>query len=465
MAFISMRFYILLIMVLFLYYAVPLKYRWYILLVGSIVFYVVFGGVKPLFILGLVVAASYASAIILSEHKTRILLVICICVTLLPLILAKHTLTVSIVPLGISFFSLQAVSYIVDVYRDKIRAQKNILRYLLFILFFPQVAQGPIPRYGQLEIQLYEGHRFDERIMAKGQQLIVWGFFLKFMIADKAAVVVDTIYENWRAYVGFYVLIAGILYSIQLYADFMAYVCMARGVAGLFGIELADNFKHPYKAASVKDFWQRWHISFSSWLRDYIYIPLGGNRKGKYRKYINLTITFVISGIWHGKGIKYVFWGLMHAFYQIVAEILDPIRKVVYRTFRIEQESYCEKIVKKTGTFFWIMLAWIVFRADGLLMGIKMILHMFQSFNVWILFDDSLLTLGLDGKDWIVLAASVAVLWGVEHIQERVCVRDLILEQHIVIRWTIYIAAVLTVWIFGTYGFGYTAQDFIYGGF
>lgn len=161
-----------------------------------------------------------------------------------------------------------------------------------------------------------------------------------------------------------------------------------------------------------------------------------------------------------------MFWGLMHAFYEIVAEILNPVRNGIYKAFGIGQGSFLESVIKKTGTFFWVMLAWIIFRADGILMGIKMILNMFGCFNIWILFDDSLLTLGLDWKDWIVLLFAIMILGGVERIQTRsICIRDLILEQHIIVRWLVYIMAVMAIWVFGTYGYGFDTQDFIYGGF
>ena len=467
MAYINIPFYIFLIVVLILYYAVPAGYRWYVLLAASIGFYIAWGGVRMLLILMLVIALSYTAARVVAEKKKKLVFAIFICAVMAPLILTKHCGgSASIAPIGISFFSLQAVSYVADVYKDKVKVQKNLSKYALFMMFFPQIVQGPIPRYEWLGGQLYEGQRFDEYKFTKGLQLIVWGLFLKFMIADKTAVVVNTIYGNWQEYQGLYVLIVGILYSIQLYTDFLACVCMAKGMAGLFGIELSDNFNCAYRAVSVRDFWQRWHISLSTWLRDYIYIPLGGNKKGKRRKYINLLITFIVSGMWHGRGIKYVFWGLMHAFYEIVAEILNPVRNGIYKAFGIGQGSFLESVIKKTGTFFWVMLAWIIFRADGILMGIKMILNMFGCFNIWILFDDSLLTLGLDWKDWIVLLFAIMILGGVERIQTRsICIRDLILEQHIFVRWLVYIMAVMAIWVFGTYGYGFDTQDFIYGGF
>ena len=475
MIYINIFFYIFLMLLLIVYYCVPIRYRWYALLVGSIGFYYLFsGGLRWLFAITVVI--SWIMGQVIYRYRNKGVLILSVVMVILPLLVTKHggsfwrlfagngTLSL-IAPLGISFYTLQIISYLVDIYRQKIEPQNNLLRYALYVSFFPQIVQGPIPRYEKLGTQLYTGHRFEERTFMKGVHLIIWGFFLKLMIADKAAVIVNAIYGNFRDYKGFYVLIAGILYSIQLYTDFQACVCIAKGAAGLFGIELEDNFRYPYASTSIKEFWQRWHISLSSWLRDYIYIPLGGNRKGRLRKYINISITFAVSGAWHGSGIKYVFWGMMHAVYQIMGEILEPITSKLYQLMRIQEGSFCWRAMKTAGTCFWVMIAWIVFRADGLLMGIRMIMNMVTSFNPWILFDDSLLALGLEWKEWIVLLISVAILPAVDFIQNKICIRDWILRQHLIIRWGIYLTAILSIWVFGTYGFGFAAQDFIYGGF
>ena len=283
-----------------------------------------------------------------------------------------------IVPVGMSFYTLQMISYLVDIFRGKIKAQRNLGKFALFVTFFPQVVQGPIPRYEQLGNQLYEGHPFEEKEFCKGLQLIVWGFFLKLMIADKASIVVNQVFDHWKAYQGCYVLVAGVLYSIQLYTDFLSCVCLSKGVAELFGIHLADNFRRPYLAESVKEFWGRWHISLSSWLRDYIYIPLGGIRE-----------------------------------------------------------------------------------------GIAMVYKMITVYNPWIFFDDSLLRLGLSWKEWGMLGISLWVLCKVEQTQEKevLDVRDRILRQPLALQWGFYLAAVAFIMVFGTYGFGFNAADFIYGGF
>lgn len=408
---------------------------------------------------------------------TKTVLVMAILSSAIPLLLVKnsdfflmvwfHREPVSwIVPMGISFYTLQIISYHVDIYKGRIRPQKDLFKYILFLSFFPQIFQGPIPRYEQLEGQLWGSSRhFDERAFSKGLHLIVWGFFLKFMIADKAGVIVDTVFGEPELYRGCYVLVAGALYSVQLYADFLSCVTISQGVAGLFGICLADNFMHPYRATSVKDFWRRWHISLSTWLRDYIYIPLGGNRKGRICRYVNMAIVFGVSGLWHGAGYRYLFWGLLHAVYQIVGEVTGPSREMLYDWLKIPKGAWLRETIQKTATFFWVMLAWIIFRVDCLKQGIRMVLSIFGTYNPWILSGDHLFQLGLSWKECMVLLFAIAILGVVSHLQEKICIRDWLLGQHIVVRWTVYLGAIAMIWVFGTYGHGFKARDFIYGGF
>ena len=489
MIYVSLNYYLLIIVLLAIYYLIPLKYRWYVLLAGSLGFYFYAdSSAFLLFISTLVI--SYGLSLLIYILKVRdarkdareshlpkkAVFFFSILILVLPLLVLKngnfiltellHKEKISwIVPLGLSFYTLQIISYYVDLYRGKAKLQLNFFKYALYVSFFPQIIQGPIPRYGQLADQLFEGHRFDERKFSKGLQLIIWGFFLKYMIADKAGVIVDTIFGDSATYVGGYVLVGGILYSIQLYTDFMACVTISQGVSGLFGIQLANNFMHPYKAVSIRDFWQRWHISLSTWLRDYIYIPLGGNRKGTLLKYVNLLITFAVSGIWHGAGYKFLFWGLLHACYQIIGEITAPVREKIYNLLKIPQGTALRKGIQTTLTFLLVMLAWIIFRADTLNQGLSMIYSLFTTYNPWIFFNDALFRLGLSWKECVVLLFSVITLGLISHIQEKVCIRDWILEQHIILRWVIYITAVCVIWVMGTYGFGFNAQEFIYGGF
>ena len=465
MIYVSIYFYIFVMGLLVVYYVLPKERQWYILLIGSILIYVQVAG-RGIILLGFLSVFSYFSGKLLSnKYKSKIFLYFSILVVLFPLCATKILVDLKFLhTLGLSFFTLQIIAYLVDVYRDEIKPEENICKYILFIAFFPQIVQGPIPRFKQLGKQLCSGVEFDEIIFTKGLHLIIWGFFLKYMIADKASIVVNILFDN-DGYSGLYVWIAGGLYSFQLYADFLACVCMAQGIAALFGIELVDNFKHPYFSRSIKEFWRKWHISLSSWLRDYVYIPLGGSKTGKIRKYINLFITFVVSGFWHGNGLKYIMWGGLHATYQIVGELTIGIRDAIYIKIHMKKDGIVRKVLQNIMTFFWVMIAWIMFRASSVRQGIRMICSMLRIDNPKILWDGSLCNIGLTEQEWIVLIISICILIIVSFLQQKICIRDEILKCNIVLRWFLYIIAILGIVVFGTYGEGFDAQEFIYGGF
>lgn len=372
------------------------------------------------------------------------------------------SLTGILVPLGISFYTLQAVSYCVDVYRGKYPAEKNFIKYSLFMSFFPVIVQGPISRFDQLADQVYAGHSFEYRRVKFGAQLMLWGFFKKLVIADRAAMLVNQVFDNYAQYKGLEIFIAAVFYSIQLYADFSGCVDICRGVSQIFGIELARNFNHPYFSDSIKDFWRRWHISLSSWLKDYVYIPLGGNRKGVVRKYLNILIVFFVSGMWHGVGIHYLAWGLLHGAYQVIGGLTEPMKNSACLRLRIKQNTFPYRLWKKAATFFMVTFAWIFFRAPGLKDALKIIKAMFSPFNPWIISDGTLFKLGLDAKDFSVLVVSVAVLLCVSIAQTKWHLREKLSEQSLWFRWGICYAAIFAILIFGIYGPGYSTQQFIY---
>ena len=470
----SVYYYILVILTLCFYYAMKKEYRWYVLLGGSMVFLFAVSGTSisriSLFLLSVLLSWYFGKQIETKKEKTY--LIAGIALSVLPLLAMKltdfsglylHRSFGILYPIGISFYTMQMIAYLADIYRGKIHAQSSLLKYALFISWFPQLIQGPIPRYEQLSDQLYEGHDYDTNSFMKGIQLIIWGFFLKLMIADKAAVYVNSVFGSSNAYAGLPVWLAGILYSIQLYTDFLACTTLSQGVSQLFGIRLINNFDHPYFSASIREFWRRWHISLSNWLKDYIYIPLGGSRKGKIRTYINLVIVFLVSGIWHGTGLTFLCWGLMHAMYQIIGGLTSEFRNRCYEKAGIGYRG--KAMIQRTVTFFLVMTGWIVFRASSLKTAVKMILSLF-SWNLWTLTDGTLVQMGLDFREWIVLACSVVVLICVECIQQKhIVVRDWFQKQNTVVRWTVYFLAIWCVFLMGTYGYGFDTADFIYGGF
>ena len=480
MSYTGLNYYLLTAVTLALYALLPKKRRWLALLLGSLVFYVLaVGDALRLALFFSSIVLSWGFGLLLEKNRetnrNKRLLFLSLLLCGAPLLFPKLDVLLAefcrldgfhwVIPMGLAFYTLQMLSYLIDIASGKINAEKNLARYALYISFFPQILQGPIPRWSELAPQLFEGHEIREKNLREGLQLVLWGFFLKWMIADKAAILVNTVFDRFPSYQGVYVLIAGILYSLQLYTDFLACVTLSQGVAQLFGISLADNFRQPYFSRSIREFWRRWHISLSRWLKDYVYIPLGGSRRGTAQKYRNLLLTFLISGLWHGGGLKFLIWGMMHAIYQIAASVIYAPRNRLYLALQMPEDSLPRRILSTLGTCFWVMLAWIIFRANSLSQGMEMLRSLVTVWNPWVLFDGSLLQLGLPGKEWNVLLVSVAILFAVSVLQTRLRLRDWINQQHLMIRWPIYLLAIFAIYFMGTYGEGFRAQDFIYGAF
>ena len=476
MTYISLNYYILAAIALAIYYLVPMNFRWLVLLAADVAF-IGFFGLYGLPLILLTTLISYIFARMLDGRKSKAVLWAGIILVIAPWLIVKlvpaaasylsgsfSNLVSIIAPLGISFYTLQLVAYMVDIYKGRCESEKNFAKHLLFVTYFPQLIQGPIPRY-DLRDQLVEGHAFDADRFVRGFYLVIWGFFLKLMIADKLGVMIDTVYNNFPAYAGAYVWLAMAGYMIQLYADFLACTTLARGVSYMFGITLGENFRQPFLAQSISEIWRRWHISLSNWLKDYIYIPLGGNRKGTARKYINIIITFVVSGFWHGTGLNFLVWGLLNGLYQVIGALTNSTRDKIYELLHIPADSEYRKWIKRIGTFLLFSFSFILFRADGLKTGLRMIKSMLV-FNPWVLVSDRIFSLGLDGKELVVLAISLVILIVVELKQDKgeiIC--DSIARQPVVARYILVLAAIAAIIIFGTYGYGFNSQDFIYGGF
>ncbi len=476
MDFLSLTFGVFFIISVIFYYLVPKKMRWGVLLIASIIFYV---WSVPYLILYLLFSAltTYAYGRWVKKHKQhgRGLLLAVIAANLAVLLVLKfYPLCEArfgfpawklLMPMGISFYTLQVIAYCVDICHGKVEAQENFLKYLLFVSFFPQILQGPIPRYEQLGNQLYEGHAFDYRTVKFGFQLILWGLFLKMVIADRAAIFVNTVFPEYYLYEGTMLAVAAVLYSIQLYTDFLGCVCIAMGAAEVYGIHLQTNFERPYLAVSVKDFWRRWHISFSSWLRDYVYIPLGGNRKGVLRKYVNLIVTFLVSGIWHGAGMQYLFWGLMHGGYQVAGEILTPVRVRVRKILKIRESSSLYRLWQRIFTFGLVTAAWVIFRAENFRAGLSMLKRIVTDITPWIFFDGTIYTCGITAGQLGGLLFCILLVIVAEHLQEKAKLREMLEKQHIIVRWGIYLGAIALILVLGVYGPGYDATQFLYGQF
>lgn len=483
MTYVSWEFLFFVLCYVSVYYCLPIRVRWGVSLAASLVFYWMLteGNILMLGILLGMSLVAYISALWIQSTREagvrRAVLVGTVLILLGLLLVTKVAPFVGgtgfadwseslILPVGLSFFSLQLVAYVVDVYRHNARAQHNILRHLLFSTYFPQIVQGPIPRYRQVARTLFHGNRFDSDNISHGFSLIVWGFFLKLMIADKAAVLVNAVFSEPKMYVGWFVAVAILLYSVQLYADFMACTRISQGVARLVGVRLPENFDHPYASASIGEFWRRWHISLSSWLKDYVYIPLGGSRKGTVRKYLNVTIVFILSGIWHGDGMKFLAWGALHAAYQVIEGILERPRLFVEEKIGLRKGTPSWRIVRWVPTMLAVMFGWLVFRAPTLEDVGTMMSSMLSCNNPWIFTNGQIATLGLGVRELHVLVLSLVVLLFVErHEMEHGSICEWVSEQHLVVRWCLHLIVIWSIWLFGTYGLELDASGFIYGGF
>lgn len=486
MNFTTFEFLIFLVFFFPIYFLIPKKLQKFVLLIFNF-YYISFYKIEFLyFILG-ISSIFYLSGILVEKYRKKSILVFSIFCTSGILIYLKYFAYLlgklriqSIVlnsiasklylPLGISFYTLQGITYIVDIYKNKYEVEKNFIYFLLYMTFFPIFLQGPISRYEQLEKQLITHHKFDYKQFCFGLQLVLWGFFKKLVISNRLNMISNEIFDKNTEYTGVIMLLSGMCYALELYTDFSGAVDISRGIAQSMNISLIQNFNFPNSATSIKDFWSRWHISLSTWLRDYIYIPLGGNRKGTFRKYINITITFFVSGLWHGVGFKFIIWGLLHAFYQILADLIADTLNKIKEVFKyrkilslISDNNNLEIFISKFITFILVSVAWIFFRASDWKTAYTMVKKINKKFLSTI---GKLIESGsIDKKDFIVLIISLFILYLFERASQKIEVREKISKFYLPFRWSLYILLVHTIVIFGIYGEGYNPANFIYMGF
>lgn len=386
-----------------------------------------------------------------------------------------------LMPLGISFYTLSAVSYVADVSNGVCRAQANYWKLLLFLIFFPVITEGPICRYSQLGESVSEGHSFHYRSFCFGLQLIVWGLFQKVVLADRLDQFVGNIFKNYRAYSGGVVIFTVIVYTFQIYMDFSGCVDIARGSAELFGIFLPENFRRPFFSISVNDFWRRWHITLGAWLRDYIFYPLSMSRplqalSAHSRKHVSAyyasTVSALIAllavwfgnGIWHGAAWKYVCYGLYYYAITAMGLLLEPAFVRVRQALRLSPAQKGYHLFQILRTFVLVNLGMLIFRADSLGTAWSMFLSVFRPYA------GSLAQVcreqGLPVGQALIAGGGAVLVFLVSLYRERgVSIRGSIAAKPISVRWGIYIAAVLLVVIAGAYGPGFGAVDFIYAQF
>ncbi len=392
MSFNSVAFLICLPFVILAYWVLPKRFRWIMLLVVSYAFYMSWN-VWLIFLILFTTVISYLSALIMEKHESKKIKRACLIVTLICCLgvlfffkyftfavnlvidainLGKHNLkefTFSLIlPVGISFYTFQTLSYVIDVYRGKIKAERHFGYYALFVSFFPQLVAGPIERPEKLIPQLKADVKFRHEDLAAGLRIAVVGYFKKIVIADGVAAFVNSVYNNAAAANGLTVLLATVLFAVQIYCDFSGYSEIAIGVARMMGIRLSDNFDRPYTATSIKDFWRRWHMTLTSWFTDYVYIPLGGNRCKLWRWCINIMIVFLLSGLWHGAALTFVVWGGIHGVYQIIGKMKNLIvgKLVAKGKIKAVKENAFTQCIKRVVTFALVCFAWIFFRGNSL---------------------------------------------------------------------------------------------------
>ena len=446
MSLVSGTFIAIMILTTILYYLLPKKTKPYVLLIISICVYASLG-IKSLLYIIISSVTTYIATLLFQKNKyKKLILILTLIINIGILVIIKSELIKNIiVPLGISYYTFQVVSYLIDVYRNKYKPEKNIAKYFVYTMYFQYLFIGPINRFDDISDSLFkEDKKINLSSMYNGILRIGWGFFKKLLIANRINVLIATITQNPSEYNGAFALFAMLLYSIQLYADFSGGIDIVIGFSKVLQINVKENFDTPYISQNIQEFWRRWHISLSSWFRDYVYIPLGGNRCSKLRHYFNTIIVFLLSGLWHG--INYVLWGLLHAIFLILGKFITTKNKYL----------------NITVTFLIVSFLWSFFIWPTTLESLQMIGSVFTTFNYSELFNN-ILNLGLNLANYIVLIISVILLIIYDLKREKINskLKSLKTEHKLIL----FAGLVWVILIFGMYGIGFNASEFIYNKF
>ena len=537
MTYTSINFIFFVLVTALLYFALPLKkHKWIVLLAASIFFYLVAGYKYAMFILFTAISTyliglwidkiSKNSKAVLKKNKAewdretkkkyknkikvqkRLVMAFALVLNFgilaflkyfnffagsLNDILGNFGINFSIptlalfLPLGISFYTFQSMGYIVDVYREKTAAEKNPLKFMLFVSFFPQIVQGPISIYDQLAHQLYEPHSFDFTRFKHGMMLILWGFVKKLIIADRAVIAINTVTDSYNSYGGSTLLFTILLYSVQLYADFSGGIDISRGVAQIFGIDMIDNFKRPYFSKSINEYWRRWHISLGAWLKNYLFYPVAmsnvfinaskkmkGTRFGKTAAGAHIAkvlptsvaslIVFLVVGIWHGADWKYVGFGLWNGLIIMVSILLQPVFDIILEKLHINPKAAWYSVFQMLRTFIIVLVGYVFDVAPGInesMNTFKLILTN-QSFAQA---RAQISELKKKKKDFIVILVGIIVIFTVSVIQERhpsTTIREMLDKKPFILRFALIFIGIMAVIVYGIYGSGYNPADFVY---
>ncbi len=493
MLFNSLAFLIFFPIVVLFYFLIPDKWKHYWLLLASYFFYMSWNARYALLIL-FSTLVTYFCALLLEKaqregagiRKKKYIVFASLCLNIGLLIYFKYfnflLSTVTgifalmhiqirvpqfdiLLPVGISFFTFQALGYSIDVYRGDIPAEHDFFRYALFVSFFPQLVAGPIERSGNLMKQLSVPHRFCYERMKEGLLLMLWGYFLKIVLADRIAIFIDMVYGDVSYFNGWYCLLATLLFAVQIYCDFYGYSVIAMGAARILGIRLMENFDTPYFSTSVAEFWRRWHISLTSWFRDYLYIPLGGSRRGKIRKYINVLIVFLVSGLWHGASFTFVVWGAINGIFQIIGEILMPLRLKAAELLHLHRESFIHRTISCIITFVLIDFSWIFFRASTFHDAVTVIRHLLSPGDPALMITNLLARTNPRAyATECLFVVFCLLLLGFADTMKRcgIVLRKKIMAQDSWFQSLFFVTAVCGILLFGVWGPGYQEAGFIY---
>ena len=438
-----------------------------VLLIGSLLFYASFSKRNTAVLLAVIVISWLAGNQIAKNRKALIPSVILV---FIPLLFFKYGRTMLglwyvLMPLGISFFTLQAASYLFDIAGGKIEPETNLLNYALYVSFFPTIVSGPIHKSREFLPEVRREKTLSYRDAVSGCLVFLYGVFLKMVIADRIALFTAPVFQYYSGYEGGVILVAALLYSAEIYFDFYGYTCMVSGIARLLGYRLKENFFQPYFAVSIADFWKRWHMSLTSWLTEYVYFPLGGNRRGRLRKYLNIMIVFLVSALWHGTGMQFAVWGLLHGIYRIAEELLAPVKEKVLNRMKIDSSRTGWKVLERIRVYLLVTFAWVFFRAQDVPAAWGFLTQLFHHFSLHVFFDGTLFQLTLDETHFRVLILCILCAAAVSCYREKGVRAEDLFDENLIVRWTLILVLLFAVLIFGVYGPSYDAASFIYANF
>lgn len=476
MLFNSFSFLIFFPVVTLAFFVLPHRWRWILLLAASVYFYMAFVPYYIL-ILAFTIIIDYFVGLQIEKtvgRKRKILLIAGLAANIAVLAFFKYFNFLNgafaaivdffgghdplpflniILPIGLSFHTFQAMSYVIEVFRGRQSAERHFGIFSLYVMFYPQLVAGPIERPQNLLNQFYEKQVFSYSRIISGLKLMLWGLFKKVVIADRLAIIADLIFNDPRDFPGPILIIGVVFFAFQIFCDFSAYSDIAIGAARVMGFRLMKNFDRPYAARSMQDFWQRWHISLTSWFRDYIYIPLGGNRVPIFRYCLNIFLVFLISGLWHGAGWTFVAWGALHGFYIVFGSLTKKIRKGVSDFIGLSKLPKISALLKISAVFCLSSFAWIFFRANNFQDAFYIISHLFTGFSGiwnWPVLKEMLLSVGLGRQTILLVLSSVFLLEAVQYWNAKTgSIINWVSARPAIFRWGAYYALIAIVFFFG----------------